>query len=372
MKKSITKYIIPIIIIVISTVLYNRYLEKQDRIKNTDNHDQIQKYLLNDDDFSTNKKPILWIHIPYEYNSRNWQSFGSRSSTDINQPYLLLTIKSIIYNCEKSFKICLIDDNTFLKLIPGWNINMSSISNPVLTNMRQLGMMKLIYKYGGLICPISFLCIKDLIGMYSKGTINNKMFICENNDRNITSTDLQFYPDISFLGAPKENKTVQEIIQFIEYVISVDSTSQSIFIGNISRFCNENIKKQNIILINGIEIGIKTADETPIKIENLMSQQYLDLYPDTYGIYIPAADILNRRHYEWFSRLSEKQVLESETIIGKYLLLSSVKPARGSVLEPLEIKPNWVGFWKTPLLSLYGLKPNFLGDNLQKETYPNY
>lgn len=77
-----------------------------------------------------------------------------------------------------------------------------------------------------------------------------------------------------------------------------------------------------------------------------MSQQYLDLYPDTYGIYIPAADILNRRHYEWFSRLSEKQVLESDTIIGKYLLLSSVKPARGSVLEPLEIKPNWVGFGK--------------------------
>lgn len=33
MKKSITKYMIPIIIIVISTVLYNRYLEKQDRIK---------------------------------------------------------------------------------------------------------------------------------------------------------------------------------------------------------------------------------------------------------------------------------------------------------------------------------------------------
>jgi len=59
MKKSITKYMIPIIIIVISTVLYNRYIEKQDRIKNTDNHDQIQKYLLNDDDFSTNKKPIL-------------------------------------------------------------------------------------------------------------------------------------------------------------------------------------------------------------------------------------------------------------------------------------------------------------------------
>jgi len=372
MKKSITKYMIPIIIIVIVSVLYNRYTEKQKRIETNDTNDKIQQYLLNNDDFITNKKPILWIHIPYEYNSRNWKSFGSRSSIDINQPYLLLTIKSIIYNCEKSFKICLIDDNTFSKLIPEWNINMSSISNPILNNMRNLGMMKLIYKYGGLICPISFLCIKDLIGMYNKGTINDKMFICENNDRNITSTTYQFYPDITFLGAPKENKMINEIIQFIEYIISTDSTSQSIFIGNISRLCQEHIQKQHINLINGIDIGIKTDDETPIKVENLMSQKYLDLYPGAYGIYIPATDILNRRHYEWFARLSEEQVLESDTIIGKYLLLSNVHAIKGNIVEPLNIKTSWVSFWKTPLTSLYGLKPNFLGDNLQKSTYPNY
>lgn len=372
MKKSITKYIIPIIIIVITSVLYNRYKEKQERLENTYSHDKIQNYLLNDDDFVKNKKPILWIHIPYEYNSRDWESFGSRSSININQPYLLLTIKSIIYNCDNSFKICLIDDNTFLKLIPGWNINMSSISSPILDNMRQLGMMKLIYHYGGLICPISFLCMKDLIGMYSKGTMNNKMFICENNDRNITSTTYQFYPDISFLGAPKENNMIKELIQFIEYIISVDNTAQSVFLGNISRFCQENVQKHKINLINGIEIGVKTDDETPIKIENLLSQQYLQLYSETYGIYIPSKDILNRRHYEWFARLSEKQVLESDTIIGKYLLLSNAPSTQGSILEPLKVKTPFVGFWKTPLISLYGLKPNFLGDNLQKDNYPNY
>jgi hypothetical protein len=39
----------------------------------------------------------------------------------------------------------------------------------------------------------------------------------------------------------------------------------------------------------------------------------------------------------------------------------------------LNPKPEkWVGFWKTPNVSLYGQKPNFLGDNVLLEKYPNY
>jgi hypothetical protein len=372
MKKSITKYIIPIIMFVIVTVLYKWYSEKQNRLELSDNYKQIKNYLLNNTDLENNSKPILWIHLPYEYNCRNWQSFGSRSSTNLNQPYLLLTIKSIIYNCDKSFKICLIDDNSYSKLIPDWKVDMKTISSPILDNMRQLGLMKLIYIYGGLICPISFLCMKNLIGMYEKGTQNNKMFMCENNDKNITSTKYQFYPDMSFLGSNKDNKMIKRIIQNIEYVNLTDNTSQSIFLGNNSRFCHENIKNNNIILINGKEIGIKTKYDMPIKVEDLMSQKSIDLCHKTYGIYIPSDDILKRRRYEWFSRLSEKQVLESDTIIGKYLLLSTTQIEQPAILKPLEIKPAWLGFWKTPLVTLYGLKPNFLGDNLQHDKNPIY
>ena len=101
-----------------------------------------------------------------------------------------------------------------------------------------------------------------------------------------------------------------------------------------------------------------------------MSQDYLNVYPQTYGILIPSDEILKRRKYEWFSRLSHKQVLQSNTIIGNYLLLSNAPDNQEGILEPLEIRPNWVGFWKTPNYpGLYGLKPNFLGDNLLKKDY---
>jgi hypothetical protein len=107
-----------------------------------------------------------------------------------------------------------------------------------------------------------------------------------------------------------------------------------------------------------------------------MSNDYIKLYPQAYGIYIPASDILKRVKYEWFARLSAKQVLEADLIISKYMILANI-PDKGysirmGVIEPLNEEPKWVGFWQTPLVSLYGLKPNFLGDNLLQDGYPNY
>jgi hypothetical protein len=101
------------------------------------------------------------------------------------------------------------------------------------------------------------------------------------------------------------------------------------------------------------------------------------LYKGTYGILIPADEVLKRNNYEWFARLSAKQVMESNTIIGNYLLLANAPDAEGGILEPLEptinkkIENKFVGFWKTPNYpGLYMLKPNFLGDNLIKLPYP--
>jgi hypothetical protein len=84
---------------------------------------------------------------------------------------------------------------------------------------------------------------------------------------------------------------------------------------------------------------------------------------------------LNRRKFEWFARLSPKQVLESETIIGNYLLLSIAPGNNMGILEPLEpltnkvVENKFVGFWRTPLQDVYGLKPNLLGNNMTKSEY---
>ena len=185
--KSISRLLILFFILLVLGILYRRYEDKRERQESSDIYENIQQYLLDDDTLGKSKKPILWIHVPYEYNSRQWLSFGSRSSFNLNQPYLYLTVRSIIKHCDESFTICMIDDSSFKKLIPGWNINMSTISDPILSKMRMLGLMKLLYMYGGLQCPLSFVCLKDLNDLYAKGIRGEKMFVCETVDRNSTS-----------------------------------------------------------------------------------------------------------------------------------------------------------------------------------------
>ena len=370
MKSSVTNLFILFFILIVIGFLYRRFDDKRIQEENRDINDAIQNYLLDDETLGKSKKPILWIHVPYEYNSRKWLTFNSRSSLDLNQPYLYLTVRSILARCDQSFTICIIDDSSFAKLIPGWNVNMTTVSDPILSNIRTMGMIKLLYRYGGLVCPISFLCMKDLIGLYNKGIRGNKFFVCEMVDRNITSTEFNFYPNIAFCGSPKGCRTVLELCDFAQRISSRDFTAESVFLGDFNRWCSSRISSGQINLINGVDIGTKTVQEKQIVIDDLMSNNYIEFYQGTYGVYIPAKDILNRIKFEWFARLSAKQVLESDTIIGNYMLLSVAPDAHQGILEPLKVKPKWVGFWRTPLQDVYGLKPNYLGNNMMKEQYP--
>jgi hypothetical protein len=313
---------------------------------------------LTESDLAKSKKPILWIHVKYEYNSREWISFGSRSSFNLNQPYMYLTVKSIITQCKDTFNICIIDDNSFTKLIPGWKVNTNIISNPVSDYIRSLGIANLLYIYGGILVPPSFLCLRNLIDLYDTGLNKSDMFVCENIDRNITSATHEFYPDISFMGSKKKCSILKDLIDFMQRIISSDYTAQSEFLGDFNRWCNTRITNNQITLIPGKMIGIKTLEDTPILVDNLLSSNYIDFYPKMYGIYIPADEILNRNYYSWFARLSSKQVLQSNTIIGKYILLANAPDVKIETIKNNNKKNDWIGYWQVPSqFGLWGFKP---------------
>jgi hypothetical protein len=368
----LTNYIILFVILISLGILYQKYIEKLSKSLSFDDYGEIKKYLSKDKNLDKSKKPILWIHIPYEYNSREWLSFGSRVSDDLNQPYLYLTVKSIIKTCDESFNIVLIDDGSFSKLIPDWSININALADPIKCNVRQLAIAKLIYTYGGMNVPISFLSFRDLISLYNKGIRNETMFVCENYDSNVTSTNKLFYPNSGFMGAAKENPTIKQFINFIERTISDDFTAQSKFIGDFDKWCDDKINNRKMNLISGIEVGVRTINNEPITIDTLLSDNYIEFYPKMYGIWIPDKCILKRRHYEWFSRMSPDQIFDSQFILAKYIVLALSPDSINGVVEPMDnVKPDWIGFWRVPItnktMNIWGTKPMGLGNNVPRE-----
>ena len=371
-KMSMFTYFLLFFLVLVILYMYQRFQQKIDRETTTHNYNIIQEYLLTEPEdmrLEKMKKPILWIFVDYEYNSRNWSSFGSRSSYQLNQPYLYLTVKTIIERCDKSFHICLIDEYSFSKLLPHWDVDMNRISNPMKRYMIDLGMTKLLYRYGGIRVPPSFICMRNLITLYDNIDIP---FITEMVNRNQTSSHLDFYPNIELMGCQKEENIIGELIEFIQREISTDYTDEIRFLGTFNRWCNSRIEKGQLQLIDGEMIGTKTTEKKQVLIDDLLTDDYIEFNSKMYGIYIPERELIGRNHYNWFVRMSPKQVLGGNMIVSKYILLANTTQQTG-VIEACENMDNeYVGFWKVPSLApVWGLRPLYLGNYVKKEKYPD-
>lgn len=325
-SKNIYHYLLAFSVIFISSYFANKI---KSSFKDNDEYDIIKKYLLNDSPLYGFNRPKIWIHTAYELNARKWKSFYSRNSVDLNQPYIHLTIKTIINHCGDDFNICLIDDETFSKLIPSWDIDLKTVAEPMKSEIRQIGILKLIYYYGGMTLPNSFLCTKNLKSLYEECISSKKAFVFEgvNHSMNLLkyTNTLLFTPNLSFCGALKNDETIKELIEYLKNRNqSHHFTNEPDFLGETSVWCFDAIVEEKMILMGGELIGIKSKKRTPILLDDLMSEDFLDLPCNSYGIYIPDKEILTRKKYQWFAVMDAENILQSNIILSKYLKASIV------------------------------------------------
>ena len=319
--KNPYSYLFMIGLVITASFVGNRFHKYFDS-RDDEESELIRKYLLNDSPLYGFNKPKIWIHSKYEINARKWKNFYSRNTTDLNQPYIHLTVKTIINHCGDDFNICLIDDESFSKLIPGWK------EGHMTTTRRELGMAQLLYIYGGIVLPNSFLCSRNLIDLYNNGTQNGLPFICENINRSgkILKEKQLFLPDPTFMGAQKRNKTIEEYVHYLkDRTMNYHFSDEQSFMDDTSFWCLQKFEKQEMNLVNGNLIGIKTQKNgKPILLEDLMEENYLDLNHDGYGIYVPAEEILRRTKYQWFAAISSEELFTTNSILVKYLKASII------------------------------------------------
>ena len=324
-ENKVVKLAIAYLIIMFIGFIYDKYKKTIDVQEQYNDGELIQKYLLNDSSLTKNNKPILWIHVEFDKNARSWESFGSRTSDNLNQPYQYLTIRNIIETCGESFNVCLIDDDSFIKIIPEWRTKVEHLPRPLRSHMRELALATVLHIYGGFLIPSSLICFYDLRSLYDAHLGSANVMIGELRTTTSLAAEKQYSPSTKIMGCKKFDPVMKEFMDYLMQITDRDHTQEMDFTGETTRWW---LAKQAdvptaVSIIPAEELGVKTTANKPVLIEELLSDIDVPLSPTAAGLYIPEQEILKRSKYQWFARLSPKQVLESHTLIGKYLLVKA-------------------------------------------------
>lgn len=313
-------------ILILASIFRDKFRQSTAQSKDEQEHLLIQKYLLNDSPLYGYNRPKLWIHSKFEINSRQWKSFLSRNSLDLNQPYLFLTIQSIVNHCGNDFHICLIDDDSFDTLLPSWDYEpLSTLADPVKTELRHLAFLKIMYYYGGVVVPDSFLCCHSLLAWYQ--STKQTPCIGERLNRTLTPSETNFIPSPYFMAAHKNNEVVLEWTQQVEKQLKESPHSVVSAISHQKThpaIAQQFVEQYQISVFDGAYLGIKDNSGKPILVENLLTENYVDFSPQMVGIYIPADEILARTNWQWFAYMSQEEILSSHMIIAKYIMSAAV------------------------------------------------
>lgn len=269
---------------------YNLHLVKTD-------YDEKVKLLNNHIVYSN--KPNIWIMVPNDINSRKWDSFGSRTSKNLNVPFINMCIDSIVEKCGDSFTINIVKDSSFSEFIPDWKYTVKNAPDIERIKLRKLGLLKLVYYYGGLIVPCSFFCEKNLIDLYDDQPVSFEV-----TNKSITNDQKLFLPTIDFFCAKKHNKFVEKLIN--QYELEEN---------NVTNKLGYLLKKHSIV-VDGKYIGTKTKQNRTVFIDDLFNNVELLDKGERYGVLLPYDDLLNKSKYSWFSRMSYAQIKNSKLFIS--------------------------------------------------------
>lgn len=260
-----------------------------------------EKYLVNkflyNDNYST-VKPYLWIYVPLEENSREWDTFNERKTKKINIPYVEYCMKTILVKNKGLFNICVVTDNDVGELIPDWKFRINELSEPIKNRVRRLAKLKLLYHYGGLVVPMSCLCLRSLRSLYVEAKAGAFMVECDKSE--------------SVIGSRKGERSILEHMNNIELYVK-DMSNETEF----NDFINSSAKK-SITMLDRRLFGLESKEKEDIDLKDLLGQGGLELDDSKYCVYFPYDKILQSKMYGWFAKVKVEEIKYSNMEIAKY------------------------------------------------------
>ena len=261
----------------------------------------IDKHMFSSNTSLQGKIP-LWIPIEHAVNARYWPSFGSRLTNRVNKPYFSLCIETIVKNAGAEYEVVIIDDASYGALIPGWDIEMGLVAEPMKSNILTLALWKVLYYYGGVLCPPSTVCLKSFSCLESAAP--TELFSVE--EVATAYSDNLYQANPRFVGCRKENTGMLNMITDLESLLSSDSTDAVAFTGGIQTIMAQ---CKDMSVVNGKLVGSRNVSGRPVGLDGLF--EGVEFSPESVCLVLPERAIDARLKYGWFSRMSQDQVMTS-------------------------------------------------------------
>ena len=312
-----TRVVIAIILLLLVGYIYNKWEQKNKNKNFSSDYELVERFFLGNRSLANIKKPIIWIHINYDINARKWDSFYSRNNNNLNQDYLYLTLRSIIEKYGNKFHICLINDNSFFRLLSKWPQDLVSYPDPLRKRLRSLGLAKVLHSYGGIIIPVSFIANRCFGEIYDNLN-EEQILIGELPNNSVRNEKYCLNPRI--MGCKMGSKKMLQYINYLEDLYLNNFTNSIEFEDSEDLWFIKN--KDNLLIISSIELGGEDNCGRIVNIDRLLNSTFIDFSKNRYGIYIPDEELIRRIAYNWFVYLTVEEVLNSNTQIGKNILIS--------------------------------------------------
>ncbi len=286
---------------------YNYYKQKK-----REEEEEYRKEQLPLDDFfyhrgliQKSKRRKMWVHVPIDLNAREWISFGSRTSNQLNLSFMNLCIKSIVDWCSQSYDIILYHDRDIGDLLE-CEVDLTRISGEELERARYKYTLEILYKYGGVLLPPSIYMRNN----FKHQDVLDRWFVC---DRLNSQVENSIYGPSAFItGAPANDPELRAYL---------DTLKPEEF--RKEEFQKNYFKENKVFVLDGTIFGTKNSAGDPVTLDDLMSNQKLTLSEYNLGVYMPYQELLSRNAYKWFCKMSERQVLSCNCAFSYYMLDNS-------------------------------------------------
>lgn len=259
--------------------------------------------------------PTIWVFVDNsDVNSRWWADFGARSSRVLNMPFLNLCYQSIVNSAGDKYHVEVISGlGDAERRLGGLPTPMRNKRLPLRDEEMTYLKVAFLEKFGGLWMGPASICLrkfpelpKDKVVLFGSDPLET-----------YAGARGTFLPNQHALWSPKPNHpfftqwkdilTARIEEQHTGKEIRNDKNWDILFVGT---------GKEDVIVMPQAELTRK-KNGRKIELEDLLAAGTdgilpFDIHPETVYVPFPWPELLERRIFGWFLRMSEEQVMESD------------------------------------------------------------